>query len=120
MDLKRIVDMYNATKVVLGGDYKSCYYICTTSLVKRRDEDGILKGFKGLVHQISKRKRIIIGGLVCREINEYHNVHRGYEFRERNNEVKTNLDFVTTYELIISNTRFDKQDEHLVTYKNGL
>ena len=39
-----------------------CYYICTTSLVKRRDEDGILKGFKGLVQQIAKRKRIVIGG----------------------------------------------------------
>ena len=50
--------------------------------------------------------------------NGYREVHGGYGFGEINNEGKSILDFTMKYGLIITNTRFKKRDEHLITYKN--
>ena len=59
-----------------------------------------------------------LNGHVGRDGNGYREVHGGYGFREINNEGKSIPDFAMAYRLIITNTRFKKQDEHLITYKN--
>ena len=71
---------------------------------------------------IPRWEKVIIGGdlngHVGKEGNGYRDVHGGYGFEEINNEGKSILDFAMAYGLIITNTRFKKQDEHLITYKN--
>ena len=42
----------------------------------------------------------------------------GYGFEKINNEGKSILEFTMAYGLIITNTKFKKWDEHLITYKN--
>ena len=48
-----------------------------------------------------------------REGNGYREVNGGYGFGEINNKGKSILDFAMIYELIITDTRFKKRDEHL-------
>jgi len=75
-----------------------------------------------LIQMIPRGEKVIIrgdlNGHVSREGNGYREVHGGYGFGEINNEIKSILDFAMTYGLIITNTRFKKRDEHLITYKN--
>ena len=75
-----------------------------------------------LIQMIPRGEKVIIGddlnGHVGREGNGYREVHGGYGFGKINNEGKSILDFAMAYGLIITNTRFKKWDEHLITYKN--
>ena len=71
---------------------------------------------------IPRDEKVIVEGdlndHVGRDGNGYREVYRGYGFGKINNEGKLILDFAMAYGLIITNTRFKKRDEHLITYKN--
>ena len=75
-----------------------------------------------LIQMILREEKVIIGGdlngHVGRDRNGYREVHRGYGFGEINNEGESILDFAMAYGLVITNIRFKKRDEHLITYKN--
>jgi len=76
-----------------------------------------------VIHDVSQSKKLFIGGdfngHIDVETDEYDTVHGGFDYRERNNERVSVLDFVVAYELLVVNSYFRKKEDHLVTFQSG-
>ncbi|XP_070022171.1 uncharacterized protein [Nicotiana sylvestris] len=52
------------------------------------------------------------------KLGGYTEVHSGFDFGERNGGGTSLLDFAKVFDLVIENSSFPKQEEHLVTYQS--
>ena len=75
------------------------------------------------MRNIKPEEEIIIGadlnGHVGRDRRGFEQEHRGHSFGDRNEEGEDVLRFAQAYNLGLVNTFFQKQEEHLITYKSG-
>ncbi|GJX46763.1 retrovirus-related pol polyprotein LINE-1 [Tanacetum coccineum] len=53
------------------------------------------------------------------EADGFSSVHRGFEYRVRNEEGRTILEFAAAHDLVVVNSFFKKRDAHLITYHSG-
>lgn len=51
--------------------------------------------------------------------DSYDGVNEGYEFRIRNEDEQNIMNFVVAYDLMLTNTCFEKRESHLITFKIG-
>ena len=76
-----------------------------------------------IMRNIKPGEKIIIGadlnGHVVRDRSGFEQEHGGHSFGDRNEEGEDVLRFAEAYNLGIVNTFFQKQEEHLITYKSG-
>jgi len=49
----------------------------------------------------------------------YDTIHKGFGYGERNNGGVSVLGFAVAYELLVVNSYFKKNKDHLVTFKSG-
>ena len=75
------------------------------------------------MRNIKLGEEIIIGadlnGHVGRDRSGFEQEHGGNSFGDRNDEEEDVLRFAQAYNLEIVNTFFQKQEEHIITYKGG-
>ena len=76
-----------------------------------------------IMRNIKPEEEIIIGaylnGHVGRDRSGFEQEHGGHSFGDRNEEGEDVLRFAQAYNLGIVNTFFQKQEQHLITYKSG-
>ncbi|XP_052738878.1 craniofacial development protein 2-like, partial [Bicyclus anynana] len=79
--------------------------------------------FDGVMIAIPNNEKVYIGGdfngHVGRLNESYERVHGGRGFGNRNREGENLLQGATAFDLAVVNTFFEKQDQHLITYKSG-
>ncbi|XP_016485432.1 uncharacterized protein LOC107805850 [Nicotiana tabacum] len=77
-----------------------------------------------MVHGIPHTKKIFIGGDFNGHIGAtfggYDDVHGGFGFGDRNGGGTYLLDFSRMFDLVIANSSFPKNMEHLVTFRSSV
>ena len=77
-----------------------------------------------MIKRIPNTEKIFIGGdlngHVGKDAGQYTQVHGGFGFGTMNNEGHSIIEFCMANNLKIVNTCFEKQEEHLITYKSGV
>jgi hypothetical protein len=76
-----------------------------------------------LVSSVPISEKLFIGGDLNGHVGStgvgFNGVHGGFGYGSRNQEVEDILNFVLSYDLIITNTLFRKGVSHLVTFSSG-
>ena len=69
------------------------------------------------------REKLLIGGDLNGHVGSSRygidSVHGGFGFEKRNEPSNSILDFVLSYDLILSNTWFRKRESHFLTFRSG-
>ena len=75
-----------------------------------------------MIQRIPINEKVFIGGdlngHVGKDAGQYTQVHGGFGFGTMNNEGQSIIEFCMTNNFKIVNTCFEKQEEHLITYKS--
>ena len=53
------------------------------------------------------------------EADRYNATRKGFGYGERNNRGVSVLDFAVTYDLLVANSFFKKEEDHLMTFRSG-
>uniref|UniRef100_A0A1S4CR48 Craniofacial development protein 2-like n=1 Tax=Nicotiana tabacum TaxID=4097 RepID=A0A1S4CR48_TOBAC len=87
--------------------------------IKRR----FWEGLDEIVRNIPPSERLFIegdfNGHIGSSAGGYNEVHDGFGFGERNGGGISLLDFAKAFDLVIANSSFMKQYEHLITYQSS-
>ncbi|XP_047264453.1 uncharacterized protein LOC107865198 [Capsicum annuum] len=77
-----------------------------------------------VVRGVPSSEKIFIGGDLNRHIGSlplgYDDVHGGFGFGVRNDEGAALLDFARTFGLVVVNSSFSENEEHLVTFRSRI
>ena len=76
-----------------------------------------------VVHDVPQSEKLFIGedfnGHIRVDADGYETAHGGFGFGERNNGGVSILEFAIAYDLLVVNSLFKKNEDHLVTFKSG-
>ncbi|KAI5734873.1 hypothetical protein M8J77_011455 [Diaphorina citri] len=90
---------------------------------EEEEKDNFWQELDQVMMEIPKEERIIAGGdfngHVGRRGNDEERVHGGWSYGERNDGGDRIVEYALAFDLGITNTFFEKRDEHLITYKSG-
>ncbi|XP_070034208.1 uncharacterized protein [Nicotiana tomentosiformis] len=90
--------------------------------LNEEDKQCFWKGLDEIVRQVPPTEKLFIGGDFNGHIGStaggYGEVHRGFDFGERNRGGTSLLDFAKAFGLVIVNSSFPKRESHLVTFQN--
>ncbi|XP_047029965.1 uncharacterized protein LOC124637498 [Helicoverpa zea] len=124
VDVKRMNDRLIAVKLIVDGKAINVISVyapqsgCEESVKEKFWED-----FDCLMMNVQDSEEVYVGGdfngHVGRESHGYERVHGGRGFGTRNASGETLLQAASAFDLAITNTWFNKREEHLVTYKSG-
>ncbi|XP_047029963.1 uncharacterized protein LOC124637497 [Helicoverpa zea] len=124
VDVKRMNDRLIAVKLIVDGKAINVISVyapqsgCEESVKEKFWED-----FDCLMMNVQDSEEVYVGGdfngHVGRLSDGYERVHGGRGFGTRNASGETLLQAASAFDLAITNTWFNKREEHLVTYKSG-
>nr|XP_049692389.1 uncharacterized protein LOC126053698 [Helicoverpa armigera] len=122
VDVKRMNDRLIAVKLIVDGKAINVISVyapqsgCEESVKEKFWEDCLMMN-------VQDSEEVYVGGdfngHVGRESDGYERVHGGRGFGTRNASGETLLQAAGAFDLAITNTWFNKREEHLVTYKSG-
>ncbi|XP_016544508.2 uncharacterized protein LOC107844659 [Capsicum annuum] len=125
VEINRVSDGGITIKLVIGGFMVNICIAYTPQVgldeeEKRRFWDILDEVFSS----VPSSEKIFIGGDFNGHIGAlpvgYGEVHGGFGFRDRNDAGAVLLDFTRAFELVVVNTYFSKEEEHLVTFCSRL
>ena len=124
VEIKRIDDSIIALKIVVDTKIINVISVYAPQVgLNICSKKKFWNDLEGLIQMIPLEEKIFIGGdlngHVGRVVEDFKNIHGGYEFGVTNEEGRTILDFALAYDFAIANTLFKKREEHIITYKNG-
>lgn len=80
--------------------------------------------FDAVMMNIPDNEEVCMGGDFNGHVGQlsdgYERVHGGWGYKNRNTDGEALLQAASAFDLAITNTWFEKRDEHLITYKNGV
>jgi hypothetical protein len=123
VDIKRQGDMIILVKLLVGDlvfNVISAYapQIDLNESVKMQ----FWEELDALVSSVPISEKLFIAGDLNGHVGSirvgFDGVHRGFEYRSRNQEGEGILNFALAYDLIVANTLFRKRVSHLVTFSN--
>uniref|UniRef100_A0A1S3X601 Craniofacial development protein 2-like n=1 Tax=Nicotiana tabacum TaxID=4097 RepID=A0A1S3X601_TOBAC len=125
VEVRRLNNRLMTIKLVVG-DY-TLNVVSTYAPQARLDKEIKRRFWEGLdeiVRNIPPAKRLFIGrdfnGHIGSSADGYTEVYNDFGFGERNGGGTSLLDFAKAFELVIANSSFPKQEEHLVTFQSSV
>ena len=91
--------------------------------VEKQIKEEFLKDWEDVMSRVPRTEKIVVGADLNGHVGEnpgvFQRVHGGKGYGQRNREGETILESMESLYLALVNTFFNKNEEHLITYKSG-
>ena len=91
--------------------------------VEKQIKEEFLKDWEDVMSRVPRTEKIVVGADLNGHVGEnpgvFQRVHGGKGYGQRNREGETILESTESLYLALVNTFFNKNEEHLITYKSG-
>ena len=124
VEVSRPSDRLIKLKLVIAGDIFNIVSAYAPEWRNREDKEEFLKDWEDVMSRVPRTENIVVGADINGHVGKYPGVfqrvqRKGKRYGQRNREGKKILESMESLNLALMNTFFNKNEEHLITYKSG-